>query len=139
MDLEETMESFILQLAKDYTLELVNYDPFQFHRSATTLSKKGLPMKEYAQSTANLTEMGQNLYDIVDQLNIDLYSDDVLRHEAKVTIGKETARGFRIAKEKQSQKIDQIIALAMAAIGCTKSITSGILGGLTSEHIVSHT
>jgi hypothetical protein len=33
MDLEETMEAFILQLARDHTIELVYYDPFQFHRS----------------------------------------------------------------------------------------------------------
>jgi phage terminase large subunit-like protein len=138
MDLEETMEAFILELARDFTIELVYYDPFQFHRSATTLGKAGIPLQEYAQSTGNLTEMGSNLYDLVDQLNIAMYPCAVLRQEAKVTIGKETARGFRIAKEKQSQKIDQVVALAMAAIACAKRINSGVLGGLTSEHVVCH-
>ena len=44
MDLEETMEAYLLGLYRDYSLITVRYDPYQFHRSATTLRKKGLPM-----------------------------------------------------------------------------------------------
>jgi phage terminase large subunit-like protein len=65
LDLEDTMESYLLELYRGYRLVRVNYDPFQFHRSAMTLAKKGLPMQEYAQTVPNLTEMGQTLYDLV--------------------------------------------------------------------------
>jgi hypothetical protein len=37
------------------------------------------------------------------------------------TIGKDTGRGLRIVKEKSTQKIDQIVALAMACIDATKT------------------
>ena len=39
-----------------------------------------------------------------------------MRFEATCAIGKETGRGIRIVKEKSSQKIDQIVSLAMAAL-----------------------
>lgn len=116
MDLEETMEKYLLELYRDYTLVSVKYDPWQFHRSATTLKKKGLLMEEYPQTTGNLVEMGQNIYDLVEYNNIVLYADKELRQEAQNAVAKETERGFRIVKDKVTKKIDQIIALAMAAL-----------------------
>ncbi len=116
LDLEDTMESYLLELYKGFHLLRVNFDPFQFHRSAMTLAKKGLPMQEYPQTIPNLTEMGQGLYDLVKGGGIVFYPDKELRKEANVAIAKETTRGFRIAKEKTSAKIDQIVALAMAAV-----------------------
>ena len=116
MDLEETMEAYLLDLHRDYILTSVRYDPYQFHRSATTLQKKGLPMEEYPQTTGNLTEIGQNLYDLITYGNLILYACKDMRYEATCAIGKETGRGIRIVKEKSTQKIDQIVALAMAAI-----------------------
>jgi phage terminase large subunit-like protein len=120
MDLEETMEKYLLELHMGYTLLSVKYDPFQFHRSAMTLTKKGLPMAEYPQTVPNLTEIGQNLFDLVQYRNLVLYPCKDLRFEASCAIGKETGRGIRIAKEKSSQKIDEIVALAMAALDPSK-------------------
>ena len=48
-----------------------------------------------------------------------LYKDDGMRKEASFAVGKETARGMRIVKGKTSQKIDAIIALAMAVYGAS--------------------
>jgi len=121
MDLEETMEAYLLELYEGYHLLSVRYDPFQFHRSATTLAKKGLPMEEFPQTSGNLTEMSQNLFDLVEYANIVLYLCKDLRYEATCAIAKETARGLRITKEKTTQKIDQIVALAMAAIRIVKA------------------
>ena len=121
MDLEETMEAYLLELYRDYTLLSVRYDPFQFHRSATTLAKNGLPMEEFPQTGGNLTEMGQNLYDLVEYGNIVLYPCKDLRYEATCAIAKETGRGLMIRKEKSTQKIDEIVALAMAALQGVKA------------------
>jgi phage terminase large subunit-like protein len=110
------MEAYLLELHRGSRLIKVNFDPFQFHRSAMTLVKKGLPMQEYPQTIPNLTEMGQGLYDLVHGGGLVLYPDKELRKEASVAIAKETTRGLRIAKEKTSQKIDQVVALAMAVV-----------------------
>lgn len=78
-------------------------------------------MVEYPQTVPNLTEIGQNLYDLVEYSNIVLYECKDLRFEASCAIGKDTGRGLRVVKEKSSQKIDQIVALAMASIDAVKS------------------
>ena len=78
-------------------------------------------MTEYPQTVGNLTECGQAIYDLVEYGNILLYECKDLRFEASCSIGKETGRGIRIVKEKSTQKIDQIVALAMASSGATKS------------------
>ena len=114
------MEAYLLELHRGYKLLSVKYDPFQFHRSATTLAKKSLPMEEFPQTGGNLTEMGQNLYDLVEYGNIALYPCKDLRYEATCAIAKETGRGLRIVKEKSTQKIDQIVALAMAVLEATR-------------------
>lgn len=117
MDLEGTMEAYIKDLAKNYDVLAVRYDPFQFHRSATTLSQAGIKMVEFPQTVNNMTEAGQSLYDSVKHRTLKLYKDDELRREACFAVGKETPRGMRIVKEKQSHKIDAIVALAMAVCG----------------------
>jgi len=119
MDLEETMEAYLLELKEGYSLAAVRYDPYQFHRSATTLKKLGLPMEEFPQSLPNLTEMGQNLFDLVKFGNIVLYACSDMRKEATAAIASDSGRGMRIVKEKSSHKIDQIISLAMACHGVT--------------------
>ena len=43
-----------------------------------------------------------------------------MRVEALREVASESARGWKIAKEKQSRKIDVIVALAMAALGAVQ-------------------
>ena len=116
IDLEETVEAFVKDLARDYNISVVRYDPYQFHRSAVTMTKLGINMQEYPQTTSNLQIMGQNIYDLVEYKNLILYDDDDLRFEATCAMAKEAMRGLQITKEKSTQKIDQIVALAMACV-----------------------
>ena len=127
MDLEATMEAFLLELHQGYSLAAVRYDPYQFHRSAMTLKNKGLPMEEYPQTVSNLTDMGQNIYDLVRFHNITFYNDPDLRAEASSAIAKETERGIQITKAKSSLKIDQIVALAMACLQCAKTSAGSVI------------
>lgn len=128
IDLEETVEAYIKELARDYMLREVRYDPFQFHRSAMTLQKAGINMVEFPQTTDRLTSMSQNLYDLIKGGNLVLYRDKEMKQHAQKSTAKETPRGWRIVKKKASHKIDLIIALAMAALGATKidSVTPDI-------------
>lgn len=137
LDLEETLESYILELKNNYWIGSVYYDPYQFHRSATTLNKKGLRMIEYPQTTGNLTSMSQNLYELIKHNNIILYPDEQMRKAASQAVAIETSRGWRIAKEKAAHKIDVIVALAMACNAAVKtpasttySMGSGTVGDL---------
>ncbi len=115
MDFEHTVEKFLREIDRRFLLQGAYYDPFQFHRSATTLKLDGLPMKEFPQSVNNVTRMGQVLYDLIQRRVLHLYPSDELRQQALNAVAVETPRGFRLAKEKASKKIDATAALAMAA------------------------
>jgi phage terminase large subunit-like protein len=114
LDLENTVEQDLRDL-NDQS-EVVEYlaDPYQFHRSITTLQAAGLPIQEFPQNTGNTTLMGQTLFDLLTGKNLILYPADDLRQQALSTVAIEHPRGWRIAKEKTSKKIDAIVALAMA-------------------------
>jgi hypothetical protein len=73
-----------------------------------------VPMLEYPQSPANLTAASQGLFELVTGRNLVMYADAPMRLAVSRAVALETARGWRIAKEKQSHKIDTIVALAMA-------------------------
>ncbi|MBA7476912.1 hypothetical protein ES707_12308 [subsurface metagenome] len=123
MDFEETIEKYLLELHKGYRLGSVRYDPYQLHRSAVTLTKAGLPMEEFPQTSGNLTDMGQNIFDLVKHGNIVLYKDSDMRQHAQNAVGVESSRGWKIAKEKSSQKIDLIVSLAMGALSAIQGQT----------------
>ncbi len=116
LDLEATIETHLREIAQRYQIGAIYCDPYQLHRSITTLQAAGLPIQEYAQSTAGTTRMGQVLFDLLNGRNLRLYPSEDLRSQALNTVAIETPRGWRIAKEKASKKIDAIVALAMACV-----------------------
>ena len=73
-------------------------------------------MREYLQSSANLTAMFQNLFELIQHGNISLYRDVDLRNHAAHCVAVESSRGWRISKEEAANKIDGIVALAMASL-----------------------
>lgn len=114
MDFEATVERFIMDLHARFLVQAVYFDPYQFHRSATTLQLAGVPMREFPQSVANTVRMGQVLYDLIQRRVLVVYPSAELRQQGLNAVAVETPRGFRIAKEKASRKIDAIVALSMA-------------------------
>lgn len=114
LDLEATVEQYLWELLQSYAVTAIFVDPFQMHRSITTLGKMGAPIVEFPQTVANTTRMGQILFDLLKGRNLVLYSDSDLREQALNTVGIETSRGVRIGKERASRKIDAIVALAIA-------------------------
>lgn len=130
LDLDGTIGAFLRELSRGYSLQEARYDPYQLHDLATRLRSEGVNMVEYPQSVPNLTNMGQNLYELIKARNIVLYPDAQLRTQAGHAIALQTSRGWRIAKEKTSHKIDAIVALAMASLAAIEvSPTWWISGG----------
>ena len=116
LDIETTVEAFLLELARGYRIDAVLYDPFQMARSAATLTQAGLRMVEYPQNPGNLTAAGQNLFELVRGRNLRMYPDAELRQHALNAVAVETPRGWRLAKEKASRKIDGAVALSFACL-----------------------
>jgi len=121
LDLDGTIGDYLRDLGKKYSIATVKYDPFQMHDLSTRLQSEGLPMVEFPQSSPNLTRMGQNLYELIKSGNLQLYPDTEMRISASHAIAIQSSRGWRIAKEKTSHKIDVSVALAMASLAAIES------------------
>jgi hypothetical protein len=92
--------------------------------TAQRLQRAGLPLEEFPQTVPNLTAASQNLYELIQGQNLAIYPDAAMRLAISRAVAIETPRGWRIAKEKQSHKIDVIVALAMAAHACVEGQSS---------------
>ena len=77
-------------------------------------------MNEYAQSVSNLTAVAENLFALIKGRNLVIYTDMQIRTAVSQAVAIEGARGWKIAKDKQSSLIDIVVALAMAALACVK-------------------
>lgn len=106
LDIEATIEQYLRELHAGYLVRTILVDPYQLHRTITTLSSAGLPIEEFPQTTANTTRMGQALFDLLHGRNLRLYPAEDLHAQAMNTIAVESPRGWRIAKEKAAKKID---------------------------------
>ena len=116
LNLEATIEWYIRELCSDDLVHLVLVDPWQAASSIQRLRAAGIPIQEYAQTVQGTTKMAQVLYDLLRGSNLRMFPDEELRQQAMNAVAVETPRGFRIAKEKASRKIDAIVALSMACV-----------------------
>jgi phage terminase large subunit-like protein len=117
LDFEATIEATLIEWAGRFDVREVRFDPYQMQAVAQRLAGRGIPMVEFPQSMPNLTDASTNLYEAIKGQNLIVYADDAIRLAVQRAVAVETARGWRIAKEKQSHKIDVVVAMGMAALG----------------------
>ena len=98
----------------------VYYDPYQMTAVAQRLSASGVPVREFPQTMDQLTALGSNLYDLIKSRGLVTYPDDAVRLAVSRAVALEAPRGWKLTKEKVSHKIDVVVALAMAALGCVQ-------------------
>jgi phage terminase large subunit-like protein len=123
LSFEDAIEGTLLDLHKRFRVIQVLFDPWQMQATAQRLARAGLRVEEFPQSPGNLTIASQNLYELIEARNLITYPDAAMRLAVSRAVALETSRGWRIAKEKQSHKIDVVVALAMAAHAGVKSPT----------------
>jgi phage terminase large subunit-like protein len=114
LDFEATIENTVRELRRRFQIMQVRFDPWQMQSTAQRLAREGIKIEEFPQSVPNLTTASQNLYELIQGHNLVLYADAGMRLAVSRAVALETPRGWRIAKEKQSHKIDVVVALAMA-------------------------
>jgi len=120
LDFESTVEATVLELMRRFAVVSVKYDPYQMLAVAQRLMRAGAPMHEFPQTVGNLTEASSNLYELIRGRNLIVYPNDAVRLAVQRSVVVETSRGWRIAKEKASAKIDVVVALAQAALGAVQ-------------------
>jgi phage terminase large subunit-like protein len=126
LDFENTVERTCLELRQRFRVCQVLFDPWQLQAVAQRLKRAGLPIEEYPQTSANLTAASQNLYELISDGRLVTYPDPVLRLAVSRAIAVETPRGWRISKDKQSHKIDVVVALAMACHAAVQVVDRGV-------------
>ncbi len=105
-----------MRLHKAGQIAAVYFDPFQLHSISIDLIKAGVRMIELPQ-TGQRVEADQALYDAIIGRTIRHYDDPLLNEAIHNAVAVETPRGFRLAKERTSRKIDAAVALSMAHFG----------------------
>jgi hypothetical protein len=120
LDFEQTIERTLLDLKKRFSVRKVLFDPYQMQATAQRLTKAGLRIEEFAQSTPNLTAASQQLYELIHTQGLMVYPDGAMRLAITRAVAVESTRGWRIAKEKTSHKIDCVVALATACHCCVR-------------------
>jgi Phage Terminase len=116
LDFEATVEKTILDLRTRFAVRKVVFDPWQMQSTAQRLRARGVAIEEFPQSSLRLTEASQNLFELIKSGNLVMYPDADIRLAVSRAVAKETSRGWRIGKDKQTHKIDVVIALGMAAL-----------------------
>jgi hypothetical protein len=120
IDFETTVEATLLDLKRRLRVRKVYYDPFQMVASAQRLTKAGLKLEEFPQTVPNLTAATQNLFDLIAARTLITYPDAQIRLAVSRALAVENTRGWRIAKNKVSHKIEVVVALALAAFGAVR-------------------
>ncbi len=126
LDFEQAIEGTLLDLKKRFYIKRILYDPWQMQATAQRMLRAHLPIEEFPQTQPNLTAASQNLYELIQGQNLHCYEDATMRLSISRAVAVETPRGFRIAKEKQSHKIDIVIALGMAAYAAVQAQTQNV-------------
>jgi hypothetical protein len=121
LDFEVAIEGTLVELVKRFDVREIRFDPYQLIAVSQRLTAQGLPMLEFHQSVPNLTEASTNLFELIKGRNLVVYPDADIRLSISRAVAVETSRGWRIAKEKVSHKIDVVVALAQAALGAAKA------------------
>jgi hypothetical protein len=116
LDLEETIVKFVLELRRDYQVAAVLFDPYGMQVPEVMLRRSGLRMVEFPQTQSNQTRAGDNLWHLIRERRLAAYPDKELRQHVLNAVAVETGRGWRLAKEKASRKIDGVVALSMASV-----------------------
>lgn len=121
LDIESTAEAAVLSLRSRFSLQAVLYDPWQGVGLAQRLTRAGVLMTEWPQTLSNLSLMAGSLLELIKRKQIVCYPADDLRQAIAKTVAIEGSRGWRLGKAKQSDRVDPIIALAMAALATVQA------------------
>ena len=120
LDFEQTIEQTLLDLNQRFSVRQILFDPWQMQAVSQRLVKRGLKIEEFPQSSPNLTAASQNLYELIEAGTLLVYPSPDMRLAISRAVAIETSRGWRIGKDKQTHKIDVVVALGMAALAAVR-------------------
>ena len=110
-------EAKVRQLAAQYDVESVSFDPWRFKAAALSLQSEGLRMIEWPQTDVRMIPAAERLSAAIMEGRLQHPGDPVLDAHVGNAVAKQTPRGARIVSpggRQASARIDAVIALLMA-------------------------
>lgn len=110
------VENKIRDLADDFDLIAVGYDPAKFQRSAQILEAEGFPMIEFPQSDVRMVSATETATNLITLGLVVHAGDEVLATHVENTAIRDTGRGVRVDKRRRdgSEPMDAGVALVGA-------------------------
>ena len=122
VNIHKNISDTLLKLCEDRRVAGIWYDPFQFISESQRLTDKGFGrlLFEVNQQT-EMPGFSNTLETCITEGSLFLYPDQEVKNHFLWTTAKETERGWRIIKRKQTKPIDFVVALGMALYGASSA------------------
>jgi phage terminase large subunit-like protein len=110
----DDVEEHIHALCDRFDVRWVAYDKHLFIGSAQRLEEAGVPMLEWPQNNVHMCPATQLLREVIADRRLRHGGDPLARSHALAAVAVETEMGLRIRKTASRDRIDSLVALAMA-------------------------
>lgn len=110
----EDVEEHVAALCGRFDVQMVAYDKHLFIGSAQRLEEAGAPMVEFPQNNSRMVPATQLLHEVIAAGRLRHGGDPVARQHALAAVVAATEMGLRVRKTASRDRIDALIALAMA-------------------------
>jgi phage terminase large subunit-like protein len=104
----------VRDLAEEYTVAEVVFDPWRFQQGALELAERGIRVTEFPQSNARMGPASERLHSAIVEGRLKHPDNSALNAHVRAAIARDTPRGWRLDKAKSRDNIDAVVALAMA-------------------------
>jgi phage terminase large subunit-like protein len=124
----------VRDLAEEYTIAEVVFDPWRFQQGALELAERGIPVSEFPQSNARMGPASERLHAAIVEGRLRHPDDPVLNAHVRQAIARDTPRGWRIDKAKSRDNIDACVAMCMAVEAAEAPVAETVfLGWLDAD------
>lgn len=123
VNIGKQVEPILFRLFDTQRVAALLYDPMQAASTEQRLREAGFGahLIEVNQLT-RMTQACNTLHEALNTQRLVLYPDAEVRAQFSWAAAKQTERGWRIIKQRQSRPIDIVVAIAMALLGVTEEV-----------------
>jgi phage terminase large subunit-like protein len=97
----------VRELAGEYTLRELAFDPWRFGQGGQELARERVPAVVFPQNNTRMCPASERLYRAIVEKRLTLPEGEELRRHAADAIAEQSGRGWRIDKAKRQRRRDR--------------------------------